>query len=346
MLFRSEGDEWKAAFRTNRGLFEPMVMFFGLTNSPATFQAMMNEIFSDLIAKNKVVIYLDDILIFSSTLQEHRQIVRQVLQILRENKLYLKPEKCEFEQSLIEFLGMIVEDGCVCMDPAKVQAIHAWPTPMKKKDLQSFLGFCNFYCRFIQNYSKIAQPLHDLTKKDIVWNWGIEQEQAFLQLKEAITSQPVLALPRDDGSFRVEADASNYALGAILSQEQDGKWHPIAYMSKTLNEAERNYEIYDKELLAIMSALEDWRQYLLGTKEPFEIWTDHQNLTYFWEARKLNRRQARWFTELQDYNFKLIHKPGRTMNKPDAISRQGEPEGKDDNKDVVLLTPELFQALL
>ena len=341
-----EGDEWKAAFKTNRGHFEPMVMFFGLTNSPATFQAMMNSLFGDLIASGKVVIYLDDILIFTETIEEHREVVRQVLEVLRQNHLYLKPEKCEFEQTSIEYLGMIVEEGKVRMDPAKVAAIRDWPTPTKKRDLQSFIGFCNFYRRFIEDFSKIARPLHDLTK-DVPWRWGEDQQMAFEALKEKISSEPVLAIPRDEGQFRVEADASDYATGAVLSQEQDGKWHPIAFLSKSLNEPERNYEIYDKEMLAIMTALEEWRQYLLGTTEPFEIWTDHQNLTYFREARKLNRRQARWFTELQDYHFVLYHKPGKTMGKPDALSRDSvKNEGKRDNENVILLKPDVFMESL
>ncbi|VDC05224.1 unnamed protein product, partial [Peniophora sp. CBMAI 1063] len=130
-----------------------------------------------------------------------------------------------------------------------------------KRDLQSFLGFCNFYRRFIKDFSKIARPLHNLTKKDVPWHWDTAQQTAFSELKEKITSEPVLALPRDEGQFRVEADASDYAVGAVLSQEQDGKWHPIAFLSKSLNDAERNYEIYDKVMLAIMTALEDWRQY-------------------------------------------------------------------------------------
>ena len=301
----AEGDEWKAAFTTNRGLFEPMVMFFGLTNSPATFQAMMNTLFRDLIASGKVVIYLDDILIFTRTLEEHREIVRQVLKVLRDNHLYLKPEKCDFEQSSIEYLGMIVEEGVIRMDPAKVAAITDWPKPTKKRELQSFLGFCNFYRRFIRDFSKIARPLYNLTKQDVPWHWDTEQQQAFDKLKEQVTSAPVLAMPNDEGQWRVEADASDYALGAVLSQEQNGKWHPVAFLSKSFNDAERNYEIYDKEMLAIMTALEEWRQYLLGTREPFEIWTDHLNLMYFREARKLNRRQARWFAELQDYESSL-----------------------------------------
>lgn len=343
----AEGDEWKAAFRTNAGLFEPTVMFFGLTNSPATFQAMMNELFRDLIHAGVVVVYLDDILIFTKTLEEHRRVTREVLRILRENKLYLKPEKCEFERPSIEYLGMIVEEGRVRMDPAKVAAVADWAVPRRKKELQSFLGFCNFYRRFIKDFSRVARPLHRLTG-DVEWEWGLEQQLAFDELKLRITSEPVLIIPTDDGPFRVEADASNFATGAVLSQKgTDGKWHPVAYHSKSLSEAERNYEIYDKELLAIVLALEEWRQYLLGARHTFKIWSDHLNLTYFREAKKLNRRQARWFTELQEYDFTLHHMPGSVMGRPDAISRKaGLERGEKDNEGLVMLKPELFRYLL
>ena len=211
-----EGDEWKAAFRTNCGLFEPLVMFFGLTNSPATFQTMMNDIFKDLIEEGKVLVYLDDILIFSMTLGEHRTIVSRVLQILRANKLFLKPEKCEFEKPETEYLGVIVGRGQVRMDPVKVKGISEWPVPKTQRELQSFLGFTNFYRRFIKGYGEIALPLTSLTgKKD--WAWGDDQLAAFQKIKDLVSSAPVLRLPTDDDQFRLEADASNGALGAVPS---------------------------------------------------------------------------------------------------------------------------------
>ena len=160
-----EGDEWKAAFRTNRGLFEPLVMFFGLTNSPATFQTMMNTLFKQEIDEGVLIIYMDDLLVFTKTIEEHRRIVKRVLKKLRENKLFLKPEKCSFEQSEVEYLGMLISHNTVKMDPAKVAAIQTWPTPQKKQDIQQFLGFCNFYRRFIEGYAKIAKPLNELTGK-------------------------------------------------------------------------------------------------------------------------------------------------------------------------------------
>ena len=341
-----EGDEWKAAFRTNRGLFEPLVMFFGLTNSPATFQTMMNSIFKEEIDSGKVIIYMDDVLIYTETLEEHRKMVRQVLKKFADNKLFLKHEKCTFEADEVEYLGVLVSKDRVRMDPAKVSAVKDWPRPTSKKEVQQFLGFANFYRRFIEGYGKIAKPLTELTGK-LDWKWGTSQEEAFDEIKRRMCNAPVLSLPNDNGKFRVETDSSDFATGAILSQEQlDGKWKPVAYSSHALNPTERNYEIYDKEMLAIMRALSEWRQYLLGAKEVFEIFTDHKNLEYFRKPQKLNRRQARWVSEMQDYNFTLHHKPGSQMTKADLLSRRaGHDKGEKDNEDVVLLKGELFRSV-
>ena len=183
-----EGDEWKAAFRTNRGLYEPTVMFFGLTNSPATFQAMMDHIFRDLIAEGHVSVYIDDIVIHAKTVEEHRKITKKVLNLLRENKLYVKPEKCEIERAEIEYLGLIVSEGQIRMDPIKMKAIAEWPKPNKKKDLQQFLGFCNFYRRFIKGYSGVAKPLTYLTG-NVNWKWDSIQQLAFNELKRQVASK-------------------------------------------------------------------------------------------------------------------------------------------------------------
>jgi transposase InsO family protein len=338
-----EGDEWKAAFRTNLGLYEPTVMFFGMTNSPATFQTMMNHILKDLINEGKVAVYLDDILIFTKDLNEHRKIVSRVLQILRENKLSLKPQKCEFEKEEMRYLGMIIGHGEVRMDHAKVAAVAKWPTPKNKKEVQQFLGFANYYRRFIKGFSGIAKPLTSLTGKDL-WKWGTEQTESFEEIKKRICSEPVLTIPVDNAPYRLEADSSDYASGAVLSQKVNDKWHPIAYMSKALNETERNYEIYDKEMLAIMTALDEWRQYLMGASEVFEIWTDHQNLQYFRKPQKLNRRQARWVTELAEYHYSLHHKAGKSNVKPDILSRRPDlKRGENDNENIILLKPEHFR---
>jgi len=174
------------------------------------------------------------------------------------------------------------------------------------------------------------------------WKWEKEHQEAFEELKEKITSQPILVLPKREGKFRVEMDTSGHATGGVLSQEQEGKWKPIAFLSRTMQPAERNYEIYDKELLAIVKALAKWRQYLLDAAETFKIWTDHENLKYFREPHKLNGRQARWYLELQDYDFVLRHIPGKTNTKADILSRKDQVDTKEDNKDVQLLKDEMW----
>ena len=192
------------------------------------------------------------------------------------------------------------------MDPVKVKGVTEWKMPKNKKELQMFLGFVNFYRCFIKDFAKIAHPLHKLTGK-AKWEWTSDQQKAFEALKMAITTAPVLRMPLDDGKYKVEADSSDYATGAVLSQEQDGRWHPIAFLSRSLSDTECNYDIFDKEMLVIIRALEEWRHHLQGAKEPFEIWTDHQNLKYFTTMKKLNRRQARWALFLSEFNFLLHH---------------------------------------
>jgi hypothetical protein len=249
-----KGDEWKAAFRTNRGLFEPLVMYFDLTNSPATFQMMMNEIFQDLITEGVVSVYLNDILIFTNSLEDHRRITSLVLDRMHKHKLYLWPEKCEFEKVRIEYLSVIISHNKVEMYPVKIAGVADWPMPSNKKEVQSFIGFVNFYRHFIPGFSHHAHALFDLTMKDVRFIWGLPQEDSFMKLKELVTSAPVLVLPNDDLLFRLEADGSGIATGAVLLQQQvdDNAWHPVTFLSKALNPVEQNYEIHDTEMLAII----------------------------------------------------------------------------------------------
>jgi len=219
----------------------------------------------------------------------------------------------------IPILGVIVGKGQVKMEQEKIKAVKEWKTPTRLKDVKSFLGFVNFYQCFIQNFSHTARLLNKLKgKKD--WKWEEEHQKAFDELKEKITSQLVLSLPRREGKFRVETDASEHAIGGVLSQEQNRKWKPIAFLLRTMQPAEWNYEIYDKELLAMVEALAKWKQYLLDAAEPFEVWMDHENLKYFREPHKLNGRQARWYLKLQDYDFTLKHILGKTNMKVDILS--------------------------
>jgi RNase H-like domain found in reverse transcriptase/Reverse transcriptase (RNA-dependent DNA polymerase) len=229
-------------------------MFFGLTNSLATFQTMMNVIFCDLIMEGAIVVYLDDILIFTETLEELRKITRRVLALLKKHKLFLKPDKCKFEKTKVEYLGVIISHNSIEMDPAKVARVAEWPVPSNKKEVQSFLGFTNFYRQFIKDFSHHARPLFDLTKNDVKWHWTPKEQSAFDSLKSAVTSTPILASPDNSCHFCISADSSDFATGAVLSQlsAESGKRHPVAFLSKSLSPVERNYEIHDKEMLAII----------------------------------------------------------------------------------------------
>jgi len=269
---------------------------------------MMNDIFRTLIAKGIVVVYLDDILIFTETEEEHEQAVWRVLEVLAEHKLFLHPEKCEFHRKRIEYLGLVISENKVEMDPVKVAGVHDWPTPENQTNVQAFIGFVNFYCHFIQDFSTIARPFFDLTRSDKVWNWDTKEQEAFERLKMAVTTAPVLVSPQDSEPFRIEANSSDFASGAVLSQQLPGekKWHPVAFYSKFLSPVERNYEIHDKEMLTIIRALKEWRHFLEGAHHPVEIWTDHKNLKYFMTAKKLNRRQACWSLYLA-----VMRAPGR-----------------------------------
>jgi hypothetical protein len=320
-------------------------MFFGLMNSPATFQTMMDEIFRVEINNGQVIVYIDDVLIFSKTLREHHAQVRRVMQIFRNNKLYLNLNKCTFDEQETEYLGVIVGHGQVRMDPVKVAGIADWRTPTDKRQVQSFLGFCNFYRHFIQGYSGIARPLTRLTGND-PWVWGPEQEEAFEWIKTLITTAPVLVIPTNDDLFRIEADTSEFAIGAVLSQRQHDVWKLVAYLSKALTPTQRNYEVYDRKMLAIMVALSEWHHYLMGAAHPFEIWTDHQNLTYFKQPQKLNRQQARWLSELANYHFTLHYVPGKQNTKANALSRHHDLDtGESDNENEILLKSEFICSL-
>lgn len=344
-----EGDQWKAAFKTPDGLFEPTVMFFGMCNSPATFQNMMDDIFQTLREKGGVIIYMDDILIFAPTSDKLEQLTKEVLEILRRNDLFLKPEKCAFKQLKIDYLGMIIEEGKISMDPAKLKGIADWPIPTTVKEVRSFLGFGNFYRKFIRQYSNITRPLNELLRKDQKFEWTTECDEAFNTLKRLFTEEPVLMMPDSTRPFQIEADASKYASGAVLTQlDTNGSRHPVAFFSKTFSEAERNYEIYDRELLAMIRALEEWRHYIQGSPHTTTVYSDHKNLTYFRGPQKLNRRQARWTLTLSEYDIHLVHVPGSQMVQSDALSRRPDlcPETDDDNKDITLLPEGLFIRLI
>ncbi|XP_032882245.1 uncharacterized protein LOC116976461, partial [Amblyraja radiata] len=288
-----DGDEWKTAFNTPSGHYEYLVMPFGLTNAPAVFQGMVNDVLRDMLNRF-VFVYLDDILIFSPDETSHVQHVHQVLERLLLNDLFVKAEKCEFHVNTVQFLGYVVSPAGIQMDPSKVSAVATWPTPSSRKRLQGFLGFANFYRKFIRNFSVTAAPLHALTSPHVPFSWSSQAETAFMRLKRSFSSAPILVHPDPSLQFVVEVDASGVGIGAVLSQKSptDGRLHPCAFLSKKLSPAERNYDVGNRELLAVKTALEEWRHWLEGTKQPFLVWTDHKNLEYIKSAKRLNSRQA------------------------------------------------------
>ncbi len=317
-----EGDEWKTTFNTPRGHFEYLVMPFGLSNSPAVFQALVNDVLRDMVDQF-IYVYLDDILIFSSSLQEHVQHVRRVLQRLLENGLFVKAEKCAFHAQSVPFLGFIVSPEGVRMDPDRVKAVVNWPTPDSRKALLRFLGFANFYRRFIRNFSQLAAPLTALTSTKMTFRWSNAAEAAFTKLRGRFVSAPILRAPDPTRQFVVEVDASEVGVGAVLSQRatSDDKVHPCAFFSHRLSPAERNYDIGNRELLAVKLALEEWRHWLEGSGVPFVVWTDHKNLEYIQSAKRLNSRQARWALFFGRFDFSISYRPGSKNIKPDALSR-------------------------
>jgi len=325
-----EGDEWKAAFKTSDGLFEPTIMFFGLTNSPATFQTMVDDELMEFIDRGEGSVYMDDIVIHTDrTEEEHEAIIHKWLTKLEQLSLFLKPSKCEFHKKEVEYLGMIVGNGAVRMDPVKVHGITQWPTPSCVKDVRSFLGFCNFYRAFISDFSNIAQPLNDLMCKNHQWDWSEGCEAAFQRLKEVCASEPVLKTPDWTKPFVMHTDASDYALGVVIAQEHNDEMHPIAFHSRSLLPAEWNYDVHDRELAGVVFGFKCGRPLFLGAQHPVRVLTDHKNLQYFRKPQKVTGRQARWIKFLQDFDYTLEHIAGTTNTVADLLSRR-----KDLNKGV------------
>ena len=284
-----ERDEWKAAFSMLEGSFEPIVMFFGLTNSLATFQAMMNNLLRDLVVEEKVAVFIDNVMVATEMEEGHDEIVEEVLKRLEENDLFVKPEKCVWKVREMGFLEVIIGEDRVRMEKEKVQEVIEWLVPRNMKDIQKFLRLANYYKWFVKDFATIVKPLHEMTRKDKKWNWRERQQKVFEELKRRFMMEPVLVTPDLDREMRVEVDVSDFATGGVLSMKcEDEKWRPVAYISKSLNEAKRNYEIHDKEMLVIIRYLEAWRYFLKGAKDRFEIWTNYKNLECFMKAQKLN----------------------------------------------------------
>lgn len=331
----AEGEEWKTAFRTPSGLFEYLVMPFGLANAPAVFQSMVDAIFSEF--KDRfVVCYLDDILVFSQNHDQHREHLRIVLERLRANNLFCKEEKCHFFTDKLLYLGYVISPQGVSMDPSKVESITNWPAPTSRREVQVFLGFANFYRKFIRHFAKTVRPLTRLLRKDADFFWDQATATAFKRIKLAFAAPSFLAHADNSRPFIVETDASGHAIGAILSQEQtNGDVQPVAFYSRQMITAERNYSIFDKELLAVVEAFREWRHYLQGAYQPTQVLTDHRNLEYFTSTKFLTRRLARWADFLIDFDFILRYRPGASNTQADILSREGTSRNEQANQEHV-----------
>lgn len=308
-----EEDEFKTAFKTHQGHYQFRVMPFGLTNAPTTFQCLMNEVLAPFLRKF-IMVFLDDILVYSPTLSEHLQHLTLVLDKLREHKLYMKQSKCSFAQTSLEYLGHIISVEGVSTDPNKTEAMLKWPVPVTVSELKGFLGLTGYYRKFVRNYGIIAKPLTQLLKKK-QFNWTHDAQKAFEQLKAAMSNTPVLALPNFKRQFVVETYACDLGIGAVLMQHDQ----PVAFLSKALTQQHKHLSIYEKEFLALIMAVDKWRQHLQG--QEFIIRTDHKSLTYLNEQNLHSEMQRKAMTRMMGLQFKVIYRHDKENAAADAFSR-------------------------
>ena len=323
LLRMAPGSEELTAYRTQYGMYESLVLRDGLCNAPASFQHFLNDIFRELIGQG-VSIYIDDILIYAKTLEDLRTYTRKVFDIIRENNLYLKATKCEFEKNSMGFLGYVISNNGIHTDQAKVKSIKEFPTPKDPHEVRQFLGLAGYYRRFVAKFSQLSVPLTKLLRKDISWEWGTEQEKAFTSLVDRLCEAPILAHFNPTFPISVQADASHFGYGVIISQTDPLTKieHPIAFDSGRFTPAEVNYPIGEKEFLSIVKAFTKHRAFLEGSPHEIKVYTDHRNLVYFMTGQMLTPRQARWTTMLSRFNFKIYYRPGKESTLPDALSRR------------------------
>ena len=305
----------KTAFKTRYGHYEFLVMPFGLTNAPAAFMDLMNRVFRPYLYKF-VIVFIDDILVYSSSKEEHAEHLRIVLQTLREHQLYAKFIKCQFWLDRVAFLGHVVSAEGISVDPQKIEAIVDWKPPTNVTEVRSFLGLAGYYRKFVEGFSKIATPLTKLTRKEEKFIWSEACQNSFDELKQRLTTAPVLTLPSGSEGFTVYCDASRQGLGCVLMQHD----RVIAYASRQLKKHEVNYPTHDLELAAIVFVLRIWRHYLYGV--PCRIFTDHKSLQYLFSQKDLNMRQRRWIELIKDYDCTIEYHPGKANVVVDALSRK------------------------
>lgn len=312
---------------TRYGQFEWLVMPFGLCNAPSTFTRLMNTVFSDYL-DDFLVIYLDDLLVYSKSLEEHVQHLRQIFTLMRGQKLFAKRKKCEFASDHVMYLGCTIGKDGVSVDKHKIQVVQDWPIPENQHDLRAFLGLCGYYRKFIPHYAAISAPLTDLTKgdvKDVKACWGLVQQHAFEQLKQVLTTTPVLKQADPNKPYVLTCDASEFAIGSVLAQEHNGSFHPVAYHSRKLSPAESRGHPYVREMLAVIDSLRHFEHYLYG--QPITIESDQQALSWFWQQKHLDKQQVRWMAELQAANLHLRYVKGKLNLVADALSRR--PDHRD-----------------
>ena len=314
----AEEDKEKTAFTTQEGLFEFNVMPFGLCNAPATFQRLMDLTLAGMLWA-ECLVYLDDVIIFGRTFEEHLSNLRSVLKRLREANLKVKPSKCALFQKQVLYLGYIILHEGVATDPDKTKKISTWPKPTNLPEVQKFLGLSSYYRRFIPKFAEIARPLHRLTERGRPFKWTIECDTAFAELKLQLCSSLILTFPDFSLPFILDTDASQCGIGAVLSQKQNGEEKVIAYASRTLTKAERKYSVTRKELLVVVTYIQHFKQFLLG--RPFTLRTDHGSLQWIQTLKEPEGQLARWLERLQDYNFEVQHRKGCHHQNADALSR-------------------------
>ncbi|GBG83905.1 hypothetical protein CBR_g37776 [Chara braunii] len=315
------GDQHKTTFQTRYGLYEFVVMPFGLCNAPGTFQHAMNRIFHDYMDKF-VIVYLDDILIFSKTVEEHVAHLDKVLSLLRQHKFKINGEKCEFGRTRVLYLGHEIFAEGLKPDDAQVANIRDWPCPQSVTEMKSFLGMTGYYRTFVKNYSIMSATLTDLTRLDTPWDWTDECEAAFRHLKHALTHYEVFKLPDPDKPFIVTTDASQYGIGAVLTQQEGPKLRPVEYMSKKMSSHKLAMSTYEKELYAVYKALTHWRHYLLGRF--FILRTDHPALRWMRTQPVLSDALKRWIEVIEQYDFDPQYLKGEYNKVADALSRRPE----------------------